>query len=502
MADERLEDYETLGRDPFSDLGLSSESDEDTLDGEAGNVTSYETLGRDPFVDLDLGVEKSAPEPAVESGDDLVVDEISPLPSLDAALSPTPPDLEETHAMTALNADDEMPSPEPVEPAGPPATYDFDVEMDAQVLLARRPEVIGRLRGRGIWLSHSGDIEFAIEMARAIGATHILCKTAHRGMFLIEAATRLYDRVREAGLVPFAWMTTYCDDPMAEAAAAVKSVQVGYTGIVFNVENRIAGKSVAVATLGRQVLEAGLDAQALYYASYPNIWQNTDIPYQEMNAFCRGGFMPLCYPSFDRKPRTVIAKWAYGEHARWLEEWGNMPPLYPVLSGYRDETRRLTPPEFLEWVQLLANYGPPFFSIYHAAMTGRDLWPILAALVEGPPEAQTSPDVEPEPFELPAMTMAPVSSLEATQAMPTGDLQDELHRRPEPAAPAAVEKAQAGEPGAVYHDVTVNDSVWGICTKYGISRDQFWEWNGHLWDEMGMPRDILYLQDGWRVRVG
>jgi len=31
---------------------------------------------------------------------------------------------------------------------------------------------------------------------------------------------------------------------------------------------------------------------------------------------------------------------------------------------------------------------------------------------------------------------------------------------------------------------------------------QFWEWNGHLWDEQGLPRDANYMQAGWRVRVG
>jgi hypothetical protein len=79
---------------------------------------------------------------------------------------------------------------------------------------------------------------------------------------------------------------------------------------------------------------------------------------------------------------------------------------------------------------------------------------------------------------------------------------------PEPgAAPSArprrrVESPAPPVPTAVYHKVTVNDSVGGICREYGISRAQFWEWNGHLWDELGMPRDALYLQEGWRIRVG
>ena len=49
--------------------------------------------------------------------------------------------------------------------------------------------------------------------------------------------------------------------------------------------------------------------------------------------------------------------------------------------------------------------------------------------------------------------------------------------------------------------VQVSDTVWTLCERYGCTREQFWEWNGYLWDERGWPRDANYLQPGWRVRV-
>lgn len=338
----------------------------------------------------------------------------------------------------------------------------------------------GELRGKGVWLLYSRNVDLAIEMAFAIGATHIFYKTGDRGMFFVDAARRVYRRVREAGLVPFAWTFIYCDDPNAEAEVAIQSMRVGYEGVIFDVEEQAAGKSVAATALGRRLLEAGLEPERLFYTSYPNIWQHLDIPYREMNEFCRGGFMPQCYPTFRRTPPTVIKKWAYGEHARWNEEWGNMPPLYPILAAYRDEhaTQRLTPQEFLEWAQVLADRDPPFYSIYRAGVTGRDLWPILAALGEGAPPPQPTPSVE-EP--------APPS----TEPVPP----------PEPPT-EEVEKPEGEPPPPVYHVVTVNDTVWTICDRYNLPREQFWEWNGHLWDERGLPRDPVYLQEGWRVRVG
>ncbi len=348
--------------------------------------------------------------------------------------------------------------------------------------------LVGRLRGKGVWLLYSRDVDLAIEMALAIGATHVLYKTGHRGMFFVEAARRVHDRARAAGLIPFAWPYVHCDDPIAEAEVAIKSARVGYEGIIFDIEDQTSGQSVGAAALGRQVLEAGLDPARLYYTSYPNIWQHLDIPYKEMNAFCHGGFMPQCYPTFQRTPRTVIKKWAYGEHARWSEEWGNMPPLYPILAAYKDEhaTQRLSAQEFLEWAQTLAAREPPFFSVYRAGTTDRELWPILAAMGGRPP----APPPQPAPSAA-EPTPPPEEALSPRPERPPAPQPEQ----PEPEQPPVV-------PTAVYHEVTVNDTVWGIRQRHGIARAQFWEWNGHLWDELGMPRDALYMQEGWRVRVG
>jgi len=353
-------------------------------------------------------------------------------------------------------------------------------EADYEALhMAQGSVPLGSLKGKGVWLLYSRDVELAVEMASAIGATHLLYKTGHRGMFFVETARRVCDRVRRAGLVPLAWAFFCGDDPIAEAEVAVKSLQVGYEGVVFDVEGQAKGRKVEAAATGQHLLQAGLDPASLYYTSFPNIWQHLDIPYKEMNSFCRGGFMPQCYPTFRRTPRTVVNKWCYGEHTRWSKEWGNMPPVYPILAAYKDEqgVQRLSRREFLEWATTLADHAPPFFSIYRAGVTDRELWPVLAALGEAPPAPAPRPtptEAEPEPVPPSEETPLP---------------------RPGP------EEASPG-PAPLYHIVDVNDTVWGICEQYTITRDQFWEWNGHLWDKQWLPRDSAYLQEGWKVQVG
>lgn len=320
------------------------------------------------------------------------------------------------------------------------------------------------LHGKGLWLPLSGAISGALEMAAAVGATHLIYRVGMRGMFFVEAARWVESRARQAGLVPLAWVPLSLDDPFAEAALALKARRVGYEGIIFDLTPAAAGKTVAAATLGRKLAEAGIEPDHLFYAAPPDIWRHPEIPYREMNGFCRGGFMPWCSLTAQRTPQTVVDKWAYGEYTRWQQEWGNMPPLYPILAVGTDEenTRKPNVPEFLKWVQAVATHDPPFLSIYGIDFLDRELWPILASL--GPSAAPPVRQIPPEPF---------------------------ISAEEEP-APAT----------AQFHVVTVNDTLWSICKRYKISKAQFWEWNGHLWDERGLPRDEVYLEEGWRVRVG
>jgi len=319
------------------------------------------------------------------------------------------------------------------------------------------------LYGKGVWLLYSANVDLAIEMAVEIGARHVLYKTGHRAMFFPEAARRVHDRVRAAGLTPLAWPFIFCDDPAGEARVALKTAEVGYAGIVFDIEDQAAGQQANAAELGQRLLDAGFNPATLYYTSFPNISQHTSIPYAEMNGFCKGGLMPQSYPTFLKPAEVVIHKMTYEEHVKWSEIWGYSPPIYPILAGYRDEhgSDRLTPEEFIPWANALAEHSPTFFSVYRAAVTNRDLWPILAALaVPQPPEPMVG-----EPTVLPTPSPEPVEH-------------------------------------PVYVAVRPDDSIWVLCQEHGCTRAQFWEWNGHLWDEQGLPLDANYLQAGWRVRVG
>jgi hypothetical protein len=350
-----------------------------------------------------------------------------------------------------------------------------------------------QLYGKGIWLRYSADIDLAIGMAGKTGGTHILGKTGHRTMFFPGSAQRVYNRVRETRLIPFAWLPITCDAPEGEARVAVKTAAIGYESIVFVVGDQAAGQQANATELGQRLRDAGINPARLYYAGPPVGSRYPNIPYAEMNEFCQGGFMPQSTPALLKPAEVVIHKMTYEQHIQWSEAEGISTPIYPILAGYRDEgiTDRLTTEEFAHWVDVLAEHEPTFFSIFHAAVTDPDLWPSLAkAAVPQSPGADSA-----EPLLLPKPTIPPLDIVEE-EPVPTKPRPVKEARQPSP-PPEFVEVE-----GAAYITVQPDDTIANLCQKHGCTWEQFWQWNQHLWDMRALSRDPDYMQAGWRVRVG
>jgi hypothetical protein len=239
------------------------------------------------------------------------------------------------------------------------------------------------LIGKGVWAAYGDEMDLAIRMAQAIDATHVLFRTGRGTEYFEPPAQTSLQKITDAGLVPFAWPFIFCDDPAGEAEVAVRTRQEGYEGIVFDIEDQAAGKAANAAELGRRLVEdEGLDPNNLYFTSFPNISAHSTIPYKEMAAFCKGGFMPQCYGAFRWPAYHTLGVMTYQEYENWPANWGDRPAIYPILGAYYDFQGkiRMTPEEFRIWANELARYRPTFYSIYRAGVTNEDLWPILKEL--------------------------------------------------------------------------------------------------------------------------
>jgi hypothetical protein len=244
------------------------------------------------------------------------------------------------------------------------------------------------LKGKGLWAYRSKELDRTLEIAPEIGATHVLYKVGQGGTYYDDMA-EIAGSIEEAGLVPLAWMWVLLDDPKAEAQVVVRAFDDGFKGFVFDTEaGRCRNRFEQAERLGQYLGVAGLEFDRLYNCSYMTISQHPELPYEQMNEFCRGGFMPMSYGTFfapestvphDEQARRVIDEWTYGHFDYWSRRWGYRLPLYPVLAPYHDVfgNVRMGPEEFQKWLDRLAAHSPTFFSVFTTAVIDDGLLPIL-----------------------------------------------------------------------------------------------------------------------------
>ena len=263
------------------------------------------------------------------------------------------------------------------------------------------------LKGKGLWVYVEKELNRAFQIAPLMGATHILYKVGHGSGYRSNMA-QVANRIEAAGLIPFGWTWLLLDNPQAEAQVVVRAFQDGFKGIIFDTESdRCRNRFEQATKLGQYLRVAGIDPDALYNCSFPNISHHRDLPYDQLNEFCQGGLMPMSYGSYyspkstvphDQQALRVIDEWTYGHHAYWSRKWGHTPPLYPILGPYHDEhgSVRMSPDEFQLWLDRLAAYNPSFFSVFRAAVINDDLLPLIHAfaLGDGIAPAQTGLQVQ------------------------------------------------------------------------------------------------------------
>jgi len=312
------------------------------------------------------------------------------------------------------------------------------------------------LQGKGVWAYRLGELERAIQIAPRMGATHVIYRVAY-GSYYYRGMEQVARRILDAGLTPFAWMYLLLADPRGEAEAVLRAFREGFQGFVFDTEaGRCGNRFHEAAELGRHLTASGVDPEKLYNCSFPNISRHRDLPYDQMNEFCKGGLMPMSYGTYflpdsvvppEQQAERVIDEWTYGHYAYWCQRWGYRPPLYPILGPYHDEygRHRMPPEEFQIWLDRLVAHGPTFFSVFTAAVINDDLLPLIAACPLGAAEtAYVLPTLKVEVVspEVGYLNVRPIASTElpALGRVPHGATVDSLE-------PADVTRAKVGHDG-------------------------------------------------------
>ncbi len=321
------------------------------------------------------------------------------------------------------------------------------------------------LCGKGIWLAHSYDLERGVELSTRIGGTHLIVKVGHGPMYFPEIARDMIQRANGLGLVALGWVQLTSRAPQDALRAIVAALSLGYQAVVlFLTPDTVTGPQMQI--LAEALINVEIPKDRLYLASPPLPYLSDRAPLEALVPVCQGGWMPLCFSTWSDSASQVIDQDVYQGLDQLSLIWDKAPDVCPVLSPqYGTNGGEILPEGFIPWVEGIARHGTDFFSIFHAANTEKALWPMLQAINVACLETDGRVPVEDEGITINAVTGA------------------------------------ASVPQPIYITARPSDSVWGIISRHGMGREQFWTWNAHLWDSRGLPRDPDYLQAGWRIRV-
>ncbi len=317
------------------------------------------------------------------------------------------------------------------------------------------------LCGKGIWLAHSCDLQRATEMSTSVEATHLIIKVGHGPLYFPETTRSLATRVRNLGLTPVAWLQITERAPQDAVKAIAESLSLGYEAMVLLLNDALIMGS-QIKPLAAAIDNAEIPLHRLYIATPPLSYIPDRGVLEVLAPLCQGGWMPLCFENWGGTPERVIDRDVYQALGDLSPLWGTTPGIYPVLSPmHKSQGTPFLPESFIPWIEGVIQHGVDFFSIYHVVDMEKVLWPLVQSVRitcqggDGAEEAETEPEANPN----------------------------------------------AVVPQLVYITTSNSDTVWGIITRDGVDKQQFWAWNGHLWDRRGLPRDSDYLQEGWRIRV-
>lgn len=319
---------------------------------------------------------------------------------------------------------------------------------------------MARLFGKGLWLAHSYDLQRAAEMATSVEATYLLVKVGHGPYYFPETARSMVRRVRALGFHPLAWVQITDRAPQDALKAIVESQTLGYEATVLFLDAALITAD-QVRPLVAALENVEIPRQRLFIATPPPAYMPDRRILDLLAPICQAGWMPLAFAAWGSDPEQIIHRDIYQTLDALSLAWGQTPEVYPVLSPlYKLAGPVFLSEELIPWIEGMTRHGVDFFSVYHAANTEKALWPLFQSInVRGHEESER------------------------------------------PTAPEALVAGMPDIPQPVYITISTNDTVWGIIRRHGLTKQQFWAWNAHLWDSRGLPRDPDYLQEGWRVRV-
>ena len=261
--------------------------------------------------------------------------------------------------------------------SGTPDWQRYWLSLNEVAELGREVKMAPQGIGWWIWYLDQAARERPLEqfgrVCKSVGATHLFVK-AGDGPNVWRQFARGVDPLKAAGLQVYSW--SYCYGESGEAEVALRALEAGADGHVFDVEAECEGKGVQVGAMLKRVREA-----------YPEAWLATaplpvvdyhDPPLYEATLPYVDAMLPQFYWAV-LGPKYGNLDYLFGVWDRWLGVWrdgGYRPVLMPIGQAYGEAT----PAEIDTFAARCAARGCPAISFWEWVQSTDEQWRTVATL--------------------------------------------------------------------------------------------------------------------------
>lgn len=260
-------------------------------------------------------------------------------------------------------------------------------------------------KGAWIWRIDKcldGTIDSIIQKCHDYDISYLIIKGGDGGTLYPSGQAQLTRDVviqlQNAGIKVYSWSYNYGESPQAEADVAIKCLDLGVSGHVFDAESEFKERpgNVQAAETMFQIVRAKYPNAFLAYAPYAIIDFHTKFPYITFGKYCDAVMPQVYYGNWlktEQDPQKGIL-WMYDNFVRWQKNWiengheDSVKPIIPIAQSY--DSSEVSPPYVLKpadihaFVSTVKGYkSVNFWSFQH--ILRNDCWEALRDAKVDPP---------------------------------------------------------------------------------------------------------------------
>src|SRR5919199_3107598 len=197
-------------------------------------------------------------------------------------------------------------------------------------------------KGLWIWRIEScldGTIESIIKKCHDYDISYLIIKNGDGATLWPQLDRGIVSQLQDAGIKVYSWSYNYGKDPLAEAQVAIKCLELGVNGHVFDAEGEFEREpnNTQLAEVMLQTVRSRHPDKFLAYAPLAIVDYHPSFPYVTFGKYC-DAVMPQVYwgswTSLGQSPTRGLL-WMYDNWERWQKNWRD--------NGHEDSVKPIIP---------------------------------------------------------------------------------------------------------------------------------------------------------------